>query len=53
MRGNISSLTNAKKNEPTESIQNRVNALTIPQAKAGLAATFGVDPDNIKILIRG
>lgn len=27
--------------------------LTIPEAKAGLAATFGVSPDNIEIIVRG
>lgn len=27
--------------------------LTIPQAKAGLALTFGVSPENIEIVVRG
>lgn len=27
--------------------------LTIPEAKAGLAATFGVSPENIEIIVRG
>ena len=30
-----------------------VAALTIAQAKEGLAATFGVDPEAIEIIIRG
>lgn len=27
--------------------------LTIAEAKAGLAATFGVSPENIEIIVRG
>ncbi|GAB3543399.1 hypothetical protein GCM10027343_16740 [Noviherbaspirillum agri] len=39
--------------EPTTSNSGKVQALTIQEAKAGLALTFGVDPANIEILIRG
>jgi len=33
--------------------RHKSNGLTIPEAKKGLAVTFGVNPDAIEIIIRG
>jgi len=36
-----------------DEIEKKAGALTIPDAKKGLALTFGVSPDDVEIIIRG
>lgn len=38
---------------PDETVDSNTAALTIAQAKEGLAMTFGVKPEDIEIIIRG
>ena len=38
---------------PKDPAPKSVRALTIPEAKAGLAKTFGVKPEAVEITIRG
>lgn len=42
-----------EESEPAPTNKDAIGALTIIQAKKGLALTFGVSPDAVEILIRG
>jgi len=48
----IAEVQHSNENKVMLEEEHKSNGLTIPEAKKGLALTFGVNPDVIKIIIR-
>jgi hypothetical protein len=49
----ITEIQHSNENKVILEEEHKSKGLTIPEAKKGLALTFGVNPDAIEIVIRG